>query len=158
MSKKPSSHEISTPDGIAVHCLHSKIVVASDLKLYPGNFRKHKAKQLDRYLKVVRGNGWRRAVVVSLLSGYVTKGNGAVQLAQREGLHVPVEYQNYKSKREELRDLIADNKIAELAEDDDDALRKMLSELDQSEIECTGVTSEELEATGTCEPAQKSAT
>lgn len=37
MSKKPSSHEILTPAGIAVHCLHSKIVPAAELKLFPGN-------------------------------------------------------------------------------------------------------------------------
>lgn len=146
MAKKLSSHEILTPQGIPVHCLHSKIVPADELKLFPGNFKKHKAKQLERYQKVIKGNGWRRAVVVSTLSGFVTKGNGAVQLAQREGWHVPVEYQQYKTRSEELRDLVADNKLGELAEDDDDALRKLLSELDACEIELAAVTTDELEA------------
>ncbi|WP_395753346.1 hypothetical protein [Prosthecobacter sp.] len=146
MTQKPSSHEILTPDGIPVHCLHSAIVPADQLKLFPGNYRKHKPKQLDRMLKVVNGNGWRRCAVVSNLSGCVIKGNGMVQLAQRNGLHVPIEYQDYKSRAEELRDLVADNKLAELAEDDDEALRKLLSEIDSSELECAAVTSEELEA------------
>lgn len=146
MTKKPSSHEILTPEGIAVHCLHSKIVPAAELKLFPGNFKKHKARQLQRYEKVITGNGWRRAVVVSTLSGLVTKGNGAVQLAQSKGWHVPVEFQDYKSRAEELRDLVADNKLGELAEDDDEALRKLLSELKEDEIELTAVSTEELEA------------
>lgn len=146
MAQKASSHEILTPDGIAVHCLHSKIVPASELKLFPGNYRKHKAKQLDRMLKVIRGNGWRRCAVVSNLSGLVVKGNGMVQLGIREGLHVPVEFQDYKSRAEELRDLVADNKLSALAEDDDDALRKLLSELKDDEIEFAAVTTEEIEA------------
>jgi hypothetical protein len=146
MPQKQSSHEILTPDGIPVHCLHSAIVTADQLKLFPGNYRKHKAKQLDRMLKVVKGNGWRRSAVVSNLSGCVIKGNGMVQLAQRNGLHVPVEYQNYKSRAEELRDLVADNKLSALAEDDDDALRKLLSELDASEFELAAVSTAELEA------------
>lgn len=146
MAQKTSSHEILTPEGIPVHCLHSKILPAADLKLFPGNYRKHKAKQLERMLKVIRGNGWRRAAVVSTLSGCVIKGNGMVQLAQREGLHVPVEFQSYKTRREELRDLVADNKLAALAEDDDDALRKLVSELQADEIEMAAVTSEEIEA------------
>ncbi|WP_395736300.1 hypothetical protein [Prosthecobacter sp.] len=145
-AQNTSSHEISTPDGIRVHCLHAEIVPADQLKLFPGNYRKHKAKQLDRMLKVVNGNGWRRCAVVSKLSGYVIKGNGMVQLAQRNGLHVPIEYQDYKSRAEELRDLVADNKLAELAEDDDDALKKLLSEIDVADLECAAVTSEELEA------------
>lgn len=145
MAQKASSHEILTPDGIAVHCLHSKIVPASDLKLFPGNYRKHKAKQLDRMLKVIRGNGWRRCAVVSNFSGLVVKGNGMVQLGIREGLHVPVEFQDYKSRAEELRDLVADNKLSALAEDDDDLLRKLLSEI-SADIELAGVSDDEIAA------------
>lgn len=132
-------------------CKHDKIVLASELKLYPGNYKKHPAKQLDRMLAVVQGtpkkpgNGYRRAAVVSLLSGCVTKGNGLVQMAQRSGLEVPVEFQPYKSRAEEIRDLVADNKLAALAQDDDAALTKLLSELDAEDVQLAGVTSEEIE-------------
>lgn len=157
MAKKQGSHEIppaaeATPDGIAVHCKYDQLVLASELKLYPGNYRKHKAKQIDRMHTVIvgktkgKGNGWRRCAVVSKLSGLVIKGNGMVQMAQRHGLHVPVEFQSYASRREEIRDLIADNRLAELAEDDADALKKLLSELDASEIEFAAVTTAEIEA------------
>lgn len=157
MAKKPCSHEklksaaAVRASGIPVHCKHDKIVPAGELKFYPGNYRKHPAKQLDRMLKVIQGddkkpgNGWRRPAVVSLLSGFVTKGNGTVQMAQRHGLEIPVEFQNYRNRAEEIRDLVADNRLASLAEDDEDALKKLLAELDASEIEMTGVTTEELE-------------
>jgi len=137
--------------GIPVHCHFDKIMPASELKLYPGNYKKHPAKQLDRMLAVIQGtakkpgNGYRRAAVVSLLSGCVTKGNGLVQMAQRSGLDVPIEFQTYRNRAEEIRDLIADNKLAALAQDDDNALRKLLSELDAGEVEFAAVSSDELE-------------
>jgi hypothetical protein len=149
MTKKASSHEKPQPaplaSGIPVHCKFDRIAPAAELKLYPGNYRKHPAKQLDRMHKVIQGNGWRRSAVVSSLSGCVTKGNGTVQMAQRHGLDVPIEIQHYRNRAEELRDLVADNKLAALAEDDDAALQKLLQELDASELEFAAVTSDELE-------------
>jgi DNA modification methylase len=58
---------------------------------------------------------------------------------------VPVEYQDYKSAAEETADLIADNKIAELAELDDDMLASLMAELDAAEfdVELTGHTRDE---------------
>lgn len=150
MARKSSSHEkskvVTTKDGIAVHCKFDRLVPAAELKLYPGNYRKHKGKQLDAMHKVINGNGWRRSAVVSSLSGCVIKGNGMVQMAQRHGFEVPVEIQIYKTRREEIRDLVADNRLSALAEDDDDALRKLVSELDAGEIELAAVTSAEIEA------------
>lgn len=116
--------------GISVHCHCDEIRAAEDLKPYPGNWKKHPPAQLDRYEHVVEGNGWRRAIVVSKLSGCITKGHGAWQMAKRRGWDVPVEFQAYATRAEEIRDLVADNKLAELAVDDDDALRKLLDELD----------------------------
>lgn len=157
MIQKASSHEILaaaplTADGIAVHCKHDALVAAADLKLYPGNYRKHPAKQLDRMHAVISGkggkpgNGWRRCAVVSTLSGCVTKGNGMVQMARRHGLQVPVEYQTYATKRDEIRDLVADNRLAALANDDESALRKLVAELEPDEVEFTGVSTAEIEA------------
>ncbi len=64
----------------------------------------------------------------------------AAQLLQEEA--VPVDYQDYKNEAEEYADLIADNRLAELSEIDDSALRSLLSELDAtmglSDIELTG--------------------
>ena len=148
--RTPKKSEVRA-SGIPVHCKFDKIVAASSLKLYEGNYNKHPAKQLDRMYKVIAGNGkkpgngWRRCVVISKLSGMVTKGNGTVQMAARQGLDVPVEFQNYRNRSEEIRDLVADNKLSALAEEDTDALKKLLGELDASDIELTAVTTEDFE-------------
>jgi hypothetical protein len=161
MTKKRTSHEkrarrapaeVPLASGIPVHCKFDRIAPASELKLYPGNYKKHPPKQLDRMLAVIQGtpqkpgNGYRRAAVVSALSGFVTKGNGLVQMAQRSGLEVPIEIQQYRNRAEEIRDLVADNKLAALAVDDDDALRKLLSELDADDVQLAAVSGDELEA------------
>jgi hypothetical protein len=160
MTKKRTSHETPKPRGVAsgipVFCLHDEIVDAASLKLWseqPGqkNPQVHPAKQLDRYELVVAGdgrkpgNGFRRCAVVSTLSGCVTKGNGLVMMARRRGWQVPIERQAYANRAEEIRDVAADNRIAEMAEHDDDALKKMLGELDPGEIQFAAVSAEEFE-------------
>jgi hypothetical protein len=139
-----------TASGIPVHCHFDEIVDASARKLWgeqPGskNPQVHPAKQLDRFKIVVTGNGYRRSAVVSSLSGCVTKGNGMVQMARREGWSVPIERQHYKSRAEEIRDVAADNELAKLAKTDDDALRQMLGELEACEIQFTAISEEEFE-------------
>lgn len=155
MAKKPSSHEKSTAplaSGVPVFCRFDEIVPAAALKLYPGNYRKHPATQLEAAYSVIvgdgtaPGNGWRRPAVVSTLSGCVTKGNGMVQMAQRHGLDVPVEYQAYKSRSEEIRDLIADNRLQELATDDSSALKALIGELSEDELPMTAISAAEMDA------------
>lgn len=137
-----------TASGIPIYCAHDAIVAARDLILWgeqkgSKNPKKHPPAQLDRYETVVKGNGYRRAAVVSRRSGAVTKGNGLVQMARRQGWDVPVEYQDYANRAEEIRDVAADNTLAELAVTDDEALRQMLSELDPGEIQFTATSEEE---------------
>lgn len=165
--KKRTSHEISrrrpkravekTPlaSGIPVHCHFDEIADAATLKLWseqPGtkNPQLHPAAQLDVYEKVVAGdgkkpgNGFRRAAIVSKLSGCVTRGNGLVQMARRRGWSIPIEYQDYKSRRDEIRDVLADNELARLAQTDKDALRQLIGELDPGEIQFTAVSEADL--------------
>lgn len=149
MKKKPTSHETkpkarATASGISVHCLHDEIVSAESLQPFEGgNYRKHSAAQLDKYERIIERNGWRRAVVV--WNGHIVKGHGAWLTAKRRGWDVPIERQNYASRAEAIRDLVADNRLSALAEDDDDALKKLLGELDAGEIELTGISATEFE-------------
>jgi hypothetical protein len=131
--------------GIPVHCAFTRIAPAADLVPHPENANVHPPKQLDRYEKVVVGNGWRRAVVVSKLSGRIIKGHGAWAMAKRRGWDVPVEEQAYRTPAEERRDMLADNRLAELAETDDEKLAKLLAGLGEGEIELSGYDSSELE-------------
>jgi len=144
MTPKASSHEIRRPkrkpaahvqaSGIPVYCSFEKIVPASDLEPHPENAKLHPAAQLDRYETVVVGNGWRRSIVLSSLSGRIVKGHGAWAMAKRRGWDVPVEVQPYKSVAEERRDMLADNRLAELAETDDEKLAKLLTGLGEQII------------------------
>lgn len=153
MAKKPTSHKTkpkpskarATASGIPVYCLHDEIVPADSLEPFKGgNYRKHSPTQLDRYERIVERNGWRRAVVV--WDGNIVKGHGAWLTAKRRGWHVPIERQNYANRAEAIRDLIADNRLSALAEDDEDALKKLLGELDAGDVELTAISAAEFEA------------
>jgi hypothetical protein len=117
-------------DGIRVYSAHDKLARPADLETYPNNPNEHPPEQLRLYLKILRENGWRRSVVVSNRSGYVTKGNGAVLAARLGKLkEIPVEYQDYASDEAEWEDLVADNELARLANRNEAALKEILGQL-----------------------------
>src|SRR3990167_7954221 len=61
----------------ALHCAHARLVPTSKLKPNPQNPNKHSAEQLKLYAKIIRHQGWRRAIVVSKRSGLIVTGHGA---------------------------------------------------------------------------------
>jgi hypothetical protein len=127
--------EITVP----IFCKYDRLVDASGLKAHPDNaHRSHPAKQLDKYEAVIRGNGWRKAVVISKRSGFIVKGHGAWLTAQRAGWLIPVEEQDYSSLAEERRDLIADNRLSQEAVTDEQKLAQLLSEMDAPDVELSG--------------------
>jgi len=157
--KKRTSHEKSRkgrkyPDasGVPVYCKFDRFQHPDELKAHPDNaHRTHPPKQLDRYEQVIAGsakkpgNGWRRAVTVSDLSGCIVKGHGAWLMAKRRGWLVPVEVQHYTSRAEEVRDLLADNKLAEAALTDDAKLAQLLASMDAADLALAGFDATELE-------------
>lgn len=144
MPSKPPARRRDRPAAGApkVYCRHDGLRDAAELELHPKNWNLHPPRQLKLYAKIIRGNGWRRAVVVSKRSGFVTKGNGAVLAARAHGLGpVPFEVQPYASEAEELADLTADNKLAEAAEADEAKLEALLQELSAAgtDLELAGI-------------------
>ena len=129
-------------DGIPVRCAHSGQVQVADLRPNPQNPKRHPAAQLRIYAKIIRESGWRRPIVVSRQSGLIVKGHGAYEAA-RDVLkvqHVPVDFQDYPSEEAELADLLADNQLAELAENDDAALADLLGDLTgKIDLELAGI-------------------
>ena len=106
-------------DGIPVYCAHDAVVPVSEMRPNPKNPNTHPEEQLKRLGAIIRGAGWRNPITVSTRSGLIVRGHGRLAAAQMEGLtEVPVDYQNYASDAEELADLVADNRIAELADPD----------------------------------------
>ena len=138
----------TAPDGALVFCRFDDIVSVSSLKPNPENPNMHGAEQLELLGKIIKKTGWRAPITVSKRSGLITKGHGRRLAAIKAGLeYAPVEYQEYASEEEEHADLIADNRIAELAEMDDEKLSDLLRELDSIDdfdMDLTGFDEESL--------------
>lgn len=135
-------------DGIPVYCAHTEIVPIEKCVPNPRNPNQHPPKQIKLLAQIIKGQGWRAPITVSTRSGFVVRGHGRLMAAQELGVcEVPVDYQDYASEAEEWADLIADNRIAELAEMDHTALVDLLQELDTGDfdIELTGFTEAEIE-------------
>ena len=84
---------------------------------------------------------------MSTLSGLIVRGHGRYMAARLLGCPVPVDYQHYNSTDEELADLIADNRLAELSEVDSKMLADIFTDIDIStlDIEVTGYGKDEYE-------------
>lgn len=123
-------------DGVKVYCNYDEIVSVTDLKPNPENPNRHPAEQIELLSKIIQKNGWRDRIVVSTRSGMIVKGHGRFQAAIRAGLSkVPVEFQHYASAADEVKDLIADNKIAELSGIDNEIAFKLIKDLGQDDFD-----------------------
>lgn len=91
----------------------------SDLKKkrHPKNPNAHPKDQIKRLAEILKGNGIRHPIVISNLSGFITKGHGRLEAAiENNYKEFPVEYQDYDSEDLEYADIVADNAIASWAE------------------------------------------
>lgn len=130
--------KITLADGIPVFCAHTKLAKVSALKPHPRNPNRHPQTQIEIFAKVVKALGWRMPIVVSTRSGLITKGHGKLAVAQFLGLkEVPVDLQNYETEEEEIQDLLADNRIAELSERNDAEVAALLKQLEEAQTDTT---------------------
>ena len=130
-----------------IECKHDALVDVSKLIAHPRNPNSHPPAQIELLAKIIDFQGWRRPIVVSKRSGFIIRGHGALLAAQKAGWsEVPVDYQEYESEAQEWADLIADNRIAELAERNRPELKDLLEELDLGvlDMELTGFTDDAL--------------
>lgn len=119
------------PDGTAVYCAFDKLIPVQDLKPNPRNPNVHGENQIKLLGDIIINAGWRQPITVSKRSGLIVKGHCRRLAAMLKGLKwAPVDFQDYASEEEEHADLIADNRIAELAEMDAEKLSDLLRELD----------------------------
>ena len=147
MSYRTDADYKAVADTVPVFCAHDKIVDIKKLLPNPRNPNTHPEDQIALLAQIIKQTGWRAPITVSTASGYVVKGHGRLLAAKSLGLkRVPVDYQNYASEAEEYADLIADNRIAELAELDRQQLAEIFAEVDMNDvpIELTGYTDETL--------------
>ena len=145
---RPEAEPKAWADGVPVFCAHDAIVDVTKLVPNPKNPNQHPDNQIQLLGRIIRQAGWRQPITVSKRSGFIVKGHGRLAAALLEGMkEAPVDYQNYTTEAEEYADLVADNRIAELAETDNKLLADIFAEIDTGEIpmELTGYTEDEVE-------------
>lgn len=104
-----------------IRCRYDKLLSTTDLLKVrnPINPNKHEQSQLKQLADIMLYQGIRHPIVISNLSGLMTKGHGRLQSAIMNGWEeYPVEYQDYDDADMEYYDLVADNAIAMQAEID----------------------------------------
>lgn len=146
--KAGRQNAVQAANSIEANCAYSEMMPIADLKHHPQNPNQHSEGQLRFIQKVLAHQGWRSPLIVSNLTGFVVCGNGRLMAARAMGLdEVPVDRQDFASEADEIAHLLADNKIASLAELNNDLLKDVLIELDTGAIDMdlTGFDSSELE-------------
>ena len=131
-----------------VYCSFDDLVSTDSLKPNPRNPNTHDQTQIDLLAKIIAGQGWRAPITVSERSGLIVRGHCRLEAAKKLGLKkCPVDFQNYENEEAEIADMIADNRIAELATLDLPALSELLEELDTGafDMDFTGFDHDELE-------------
>jgi len=131
-----------------VHCSFDRMVKIGEVKPNPRNPNKHPPAQIQLLAKIIATQGWRTPISVSNQSGLIVRGHGRYEAAKTLGLsEVPIDFQDYESEESEWADLIADNRLAELAEMDFGSLATMLKEMnmDAFDMDLTGYAHGELE-------------
>lgn len=144
----PTAEPKALASGVPVYCAHDAIVDVAKLVPNPKNPNTHPDSQIQLLGRIIRQTGWRQPITVSNRSGFIVKGHGRLAAALLEGFKaVPVDYQNYDSEAQEYADLVADNRIAELAEIDNKLLADIFENIDTGEIplELSGYTEKEVE-------------
>ena len=132
--------------GVPVFCAHDQIVPIGEIRPNPKNPNHHPPEQIKLLAYVIRMQGWRAPITVSTRSGLIVRGHGRLEAALLDDLEeVPVDFQEYGSEAEEMADLVADNRIAELSEIDRRQLADAFADIDTGEIPflLSGYTEEE---------------
>lgn len=121
---------------IPVFCSHDEIVNIMKVIPNPKNPNMHPERQIEILSQVIKAQGWRKPITVSKRSGFVVSGHGRLQAALLLKLsEVPVDYQDYATEAEEYADLVADNRIAELSDINEDLLIDILNEINDTDID-----------------------
>ena len=132
-----------------VYCAHDNIVDITKLVGNPRNPNTHSKEQIKLLARIIQSQGWRSPITVSKRSGFIVKGHGRLLAAIEMKTEVaPVDYQDYDSEASEWADLVADNRLSELSELDENMAADILAEIKASgdiDFELTGFTVQDLD-------------
>lgn len=153
--KKQTGKSKGLPGEIAIRCAYDEMVEVGKLKPHPRNSNQHPDKQITMLAQLIRYHGWRRPITVSSRSKFIVRGHGERLAAIKLGVtHVPVDYQEYASEKDEISDLMADNQIASLSDLDFAVTADNLALLDDGDfpLAMTGFDPAEIERMLTWSP------
>lgn len=121
------------------NCAYTEILEIHKLQPNPRNANRHPDKQIEMLAKIIDYQGQRAPIVVSKRSGFITKGHGRLMAIQKLGwTSAAVDYQDYDSEAQEYADMVADNKIAELASTDVSMVIDSLNDFPDIDINLLG--------------------
>ena len=123
-----------------IACAHTKLENVDILVENPRNPNKHSQRQIDLLAKIIDYQGQRSPIVISKTSGFITKGHGRLAAIKQLGWEkCAIDIQEYDNEAQEYADLVADNKIAELAEHDDIMMIEGIKDLKIEDFELLGL-------------------
>jgi DNA modification methylase len=125
------SRKLAAPE-MKVRCRFDELISTKELltRQHPENPNDHPAEQIERLAEIMAYQGPRHPIVISKLSGRITKGHGRLLSAVFNGWETyPVEYQDYDDEEQEYADVVADNAIALWAELDLSAVNGQVQHL-----------------------------
>jgi ParB-like chromosome segregation protein Spo0J len=143
-----SNRKPKPTDTPAIHCQHTRLEPIENLREHPKNPNAHSDTQVALLAKNIRHLGWRHPILVSGLTGFIVAGHARLQAARVLNLAaVPVDVQDFETQADEMAYLLADNKIAELADRQTGMIKDLLQELDDgaTDMDLTGFDASELE-------------
>ena len=130
-----------------IDCAHDELVDLHKLQPNPKNPNTHPDKQIKLLAKIIDYQGQRAPIVVSNRSGFITKGHGRLDALKKLGWDkAAVDYQDYDDEAQEFADMVADNKISELAKHDDNLMIEALKEVEIEDFDYLGIPDFELPA------------
>jgi hypothetical protein len=138
LSKSMNTEKKLNPE---IHCAHDELKNLAELVEHPRNPNTHSDQQIQMLGKIIAAQGWRAPIVVSKRSGFIVAGHARLKAAYFLGLdNAPVNLQDFKNEAEEMSHLLADNKIAELAELNFEGVANILKDLttQNSDLDLTG--------------------
>jgi len=95
-----------------IKCSYTELIPIHKLLEHPKNPNKHPQEQVERLAKIIDYQGMRSPIVVSRLSGFITKGHGRLAALKSLGWEsAPIDYQEYQDEAQEYADIVADNAI-----------------------------------------------
>lgn len=123
-----------------IECAYDELLEVEKIIENPKNPNKHPDRQITLLSKIIDYQGQRCPIVVSKRSGFIVKGHGRLAAIKNLGWEkAAVDFQDYESEAQEYADMVADNKIAELAQHDDLTMIESIKELEIEDFELLGL-------------------